>query len=185
MEKYMGRSIVEKSIMTREKQNSGRAVDRLVMDELLKMGFSYGNIGTHYLHDSIAVSTELRLEDFSGVDEFCRKASEIVRKKYNISSYQYYVAISTSIEKVFDTGNTEYLMETFKGCCDKDILKVQRKVFIMTVRPKIMAAMDPQDLCSGDQLRLVIKGTVEKITDYALLKGISDIVLSLAGGAMA
>ncbi len=49
------------SEMTIKKQNSPKTVDRLVMDEMLEMGFSYNSIGTHYLHDSIVDSTKMRL----------------------------------------------------------------------------------------------------------------------------
>lgn len=181
----MGRTMIEKSIMTKEKLNSKKTVDGLVSDELLEMGFSYGDIGTHYLHDCIVSSTQLKLEDFGSVKQFCRRVGGIVCMKYNVDHTSLCTAITVSIDRAFDTGNINYLLETFKGSYDRERMKVYKNTFIMVVRPKIMAALDAQDAKSNTQLRLIIQGTVEKITDYALLKGISDIVLSLAGGAMA
>lgn len=182
MDKYMRKSNIEKSIMTEEKLNSKKTADRLVMDELLEMGFSYSSIGTHYLHDIIVASTQFKLEDFENVTKFCEKAAKIVCKKYNIKEMYCYKSITYSINKAFEDGNIEYLLNTFKGSYDKDRMNVSKNEFIMVVRPKIIAALEEQETKSNTHLRSVIQGTVEKITDYALLKSISDIVLSLASG---
>lgn len=169
----------EMSKMTKEKENSKKTVDRLVMDELLEMGFSYNSIGTHYLHDSIAFSTQMRLEDFTKVSIFCQSISARVCRKYRIGSYQYGVNIDRSIEKAFEVGNVNYLLETFKGSYNGEKMKVTKNTFIMTVRRKIMEALAAQENHNATQLRLIIQGSVEEITDCALLKGICDIVLSV------
>lgn len=175
----MARTKEEMSEMTFKKQNSQKTVDRLVMDELLEMGFSYNSIGTHYLHDSIVDSTKMRLEDFSNVSAFCKSISLRVCRKYKVGSYQYGANIKEAIERTFEAGNINYLLETFKGSYDKDKMKVTKNVFIMTVRRKIMDALVEQETHSATQLRLIIQGSVEEITDCILLKGICDIVMSL------
>lgn len=174
----MRRTKEEMLEMTREKQNSKKTADRLVMDELLEMGFSYNQIGTHYLHESIVASTKIRLEDFRDVNMFCQYIGNAVRKKYNIGLYQYSTNIECSISRAFDVGNINYLLETFKSSYDKDKMKVNKNVFIMTVRKNIMEALEEQDFYDITQLRLIIQGSVERITDYAFLKGMCDIVLS-------
>lgn len=78
----MRRTKEQMSELTKSKVNSTKTVDRLVADELLEMGFSYNSIGTHYLHDSIVISTQLRLEEFAKVSNFCRLIGTRVCKKY-------------------------------------------------------------------------------------------------------
>lgn len=165
--------------MTHKKQNSKKTVDRLVMDELLEMGFSYNSIGTHYMHDSIVVSARLRLEDFKDVGGFCRRIGALVQKKYNVGIYKYSCNIESSIENAFCNGNVNYLLGMFKGSYNCDKMKVTKNTFIMTVRRKIMESLQSQDAHNITQLRLIIQGSVEGITDYKLLKGICDIVLSV------
>lgn len=173
------------SEMTRKKQNSPRSVDRLAMDELLEMGFSYNSIGTHYLHDSIVLSTQMNLEDFTKVSNFCQSIGARVCKKYSVGAYQYANNIESAIERAFETGNINYLLDTFRSSYDKDKMKVNKNVFIMTVRRKIMEALEAQESHNATQLRLIIQGSVEEITDCALLKGICDIVISLSNREMA
>lgn len=172
------------SEMTRRKESSNKTVDRLVMDELLEMGFSYNSIGTHYLHDSIVESTKMRLEDFSNVSAFCKSISIRVCRKYKVGSYQYGANIKEAIERAFEAGNINYLLETFKGSYDKEKMKVTKNVFIMTVRRNIMEALAAQETHNATQLRLIIQGSVESITDCNLLKGICDIVLSAGNKAL-
>lgn len=174
----------EMSEMERNKRESKKTVDRLVMDELLEMGFSYNSIGTHYLHDSIVVSTQLRIEDFMKVSNFCQMIGTKVCKKYKIGAYQYANNIEVAIERAFETGNINYLLETFKSSYDKEKMKVTKNVFIMTVRRKIMEALAAQESHNATQLRLIIQGSVEGIADCNLLKGICDIVLSAGGKAV-
>lgn len=174
----MKRTKEKMSEMTKEKQNSQKTVDRLVMDELLEMGFSYNHIGTHYLHDSIVYAVSLKAENFDRISDFCREIGRRVGRKYNVSSNHYCVEIAAAIDRAFDVGNINYLLETFKGSYDADRMKVTKNAFIMTVRRKIMEALEAQDTHNTTQLRLIIQGSVEGITDYKLLKGICDIVLS-------
>lgn len=179
----MKRTDKEKSEMTNEKTNGKRA-DRLVMDELLKMGFSYNRMGTHYLHDSIVYAISLKLEDFGNTNRLCHVIGEKVRRKYNICEYQYGTEISQAIEKAFTVGNIDYLLDTFKSAYDQDKMKVTKNAFIMTVREKILKELEAQQSFNTTQLRIIIQGTIEEITDYVLLKGICDIVLSLKGGVI-
>lgn len=76
------------SEMAKNKRESKKTIDSLVMDELLEMGFSYNSIGTHYMHDSIVFSTQMQLEDFANVSNFCQSIGVKVCKKYKAGSYQ-------------------------------------------------------------------------------------------------
>lgn len=178
----MRRTICNMEDLTQEKINSPRTVDRLVADELLEMGFSYSFMGTHYLHDSIVFSTSLKLEDFKCVNSFCHRVNELVRKKYNVDIVS--PAVAAAIDRAFREGNINYLLDTFKGSYDKDRMMVSNKVFIMTVRKKIMEALEAQQSYNATQLRLIIQGTVENITDVTLLQALCNIVVSMEGRVM-
>lgn len=154
------------------------------MDELLEMGFSYNSIGTHYLHDSIVASTKMRLEDYTNVNSFCKAIGNRICRKYGVGAYQYGSNIEQSIERAFEVGNINYLLETFKGSYDSEKMKVTKNVFIMTVRRKIIESLELQEVHNATQLRLIIQGSVEGITDCNLLKGICDIVLSVGNKAL-
>lgn len=175
----MRRTICDIEDLTQEKINSPRTVDRLVADELLEMGFSYNQIGTHYLHESVVFSTQMKLEDFAKVSNFCHSIGARVCKKYNVGIYQYANNIECCIESAFDTGNINYLLETFKSSYDYDKMKVTKNVFIMTVRKKIMEALEAQQSYNATQLRLIIQGTVENIKDVTLLQALCNIVVSM------
>lgn len=175
----MKRTEREMSKLTENKINSSKIVDRIVADELLEMGFSYNSIGTHYLHDSIVISTQLRLEEFAKVSNFCQSIGTRVCRKYGVGSYQYANNIEASIERAFETGNIDYLLDTFKSSYDKDKMKVNKNVFIMTVRRKIIEALGVEQSFNATQLRLIIQGTVENITDINVLEGMCKIALSL------
>ena len=54
----------------------------------------------------------------------------------------------------------------------------------MTVRKKIMEALEAQQSYNATQLRLIIQGTVENITDVTLLQALCNIVVSMEGGVM-
>lgn len=180
----MARTKEKLSEMTREKEQSQKTADRLVMDELLEMGFSYNSTGTHYLHESIVESMKMRLEDFSNVSAFCKAISLRICRKYKVGSYQYGANVKEAIERAFEVGNINYLLETFKSSYNEERMKVTKNVFIMTVRRKIMDALAAQETHNATQLRLIIQGSVEGITDCNLLKGICDIVLSVGNKAL-
>ena len=173
----MSRTICNIRNLTQEKINSPRTVDRLVADELLEMGFSYSYIGTHYLHDSIVYSVSLKLEDFKDVHNFYHRVNELIKKKYKVNVTA--AAIAKAIEQAFIYGNINYLLETFKGSYNKDRMMVSNKVFIMTVRKKIMEALEAGQSYNATQLRLIIQGTVENITDVTLLQALCNIVVSM------
>lgn len=94
-------------------------------------------------------------------------------------------AYEAAIGRAFEVGNINYLLDTFRNSYDKDKMKVNKNVFIMTVRRKIMDALSLQEDHNATQLRLIMQGSVEKITDCTLLKGICDIVLSVGNRALA
>ena len=175
-------TIYDMEDLTKEKLNSPRTVDRLVADELLEMGFSYSFMGTHYLHDSIVFSTFLKLEDFKCVNSFYHRVNELVQKKYKVNVTV--AAIAKAIEQAFIDGNINYLLDTFKGSYDKDRMMVSNKVFIMTVRKKIMEELEAGQSYNATQLRLIIQGTVENITDVTLLQALCNIVVSMEGRVM-
>lgn len=164
--------------MTMEKRNSKKTVDHLVMDELLEMGFSYNIIGTHYLHESIVISTKMCFEDFANVGNFCQSIGVKIREKYGVGLYRYANGIEAAIERAFEIGNINYLLQVFKESCNKEKMKVTKNAFIMTVRRKVMDALEEQEPINTTQLRLIIQEKVDGITDYTLLKGICDIVSS-------
>lgn len=181
----MSRTLIEKSEMTNKKANSPKIEDRLVMDELLEMGFSYNSMGTHYLHDSIVYAASMKLEDFDTVSSFCRRVAVSVRVKYGIGDWQYGNAVAYTIERAFLEGNINYLLDTFKNSYDYGNMKVSKNAFIMTVRKKIMGAVESQNRHNATQLRIITQGTIESIADISVLKAISDIVLALQkGGAV-
>lgn len=175
----------EMSEMTRKKQNSPKTVDHLVMDELLEMGFTYTYIGTHYLHDSITCATKLRIEDFNDANDFFRTVNSIVRGKYKVGKDSYGESIASAINRAFETGNVGYLLDVFKGVYNKDKMTVSSKNFIMVVRKKIIETLEEQKFYNTTQLRLIIQGSVERITDYNILKGICDIILSVGNKTFA
>lgn len=181
----MKRTIEEMSAMTNKKQNSKKTVDRLVMDELLEMGFCYNQIGTHYLHESIVISMQMRLEDFTKVSNFCQSIGTRVCKKYGIGIYQYANNIEAAIERAFSFGNINYLLDTFKSSYNKDKMKVNKNAFIMTVRQNILEALEKQKSYNATQLRIIIQGELENIIDVPILESMYNIVISLKGGANA
>lgn len=171
--------------MTNKKRSSKKTVDRLVMDELLEMGFSYSQMGTHYLYDTIVYSTKIRLEDFKSVNDFCQKAGAMVCKKYGVDIHRYSENIRFSIESAFNFGNMEYLLEIFKCSCNKDRMCVGKNTFIMTVRKKIIESLEKQESYNANQLRIIIQGELENIIDIPILESMYNIVISLKGGVKA
>lgn len=180
----MKRTKEEMSEMTRDKENSKKTADKLVMDELLEMGFSYKYIGTHLLHDSIILSTKMRLEDYEDVNGFCADIASAVRKKYSVDRTQYTNNIRFSIENALTCGNIDYILDIFKNSYDKDRMVINKNAFIMTIRRKLIPTLAKEESYNANQLRLIIQGGVEEITDYNLLKGICDIVLSVGGRSL-
>ena len=181
----MKRTKDEMSEMTNKKMYSDKTVDRLVMDELLEMGFSYNQIGTHYLHDSIVYSTTIRLEDFGTVKEFCKEIKNEISKKYRTSDKSYCEDCGRAIEKAFLIGNICYIMDVFKNSCERDKMTVSKNAFIMTVRRKIMDAIEKQNSYNIAQLRIIIQGELENIMDMPILESMYNIVVSLKGSVNA
>lgn len=181
----MFRTKSEMGSLTNKKLNSAKATDKIVSDELLKMGFSYAYIGTHYLHDSIVYAVAMRFESFSNVKTFCVEISEKVSFKYGVTVNQYNTECASAISKAFVDGNIDYILDIFKESYDRDRMSVTKKQFIMTLRNKILSETEEQRSYNTNQLRLIIQGTVERITDDRLLEGLCNIVLSMEGQVIA
>lgn len=184
----MGKTRTKEEInkLTAEKMGGANPAERMITDELLKMGFSYSFMGTHYLHDSIAFSVSGnsgRLENFTSVSTFCGNIGDMVCKKYKTSFQNYCSAVTNAIDSAFLGGDINYILDVLKGSCDCERMTATRKQIIMNVRQKILNEMETEQEYSVAQLRLIIQGGVNEITDYALLKSISNIVMCFSGGA--
>lgn len=181
----MSRTKSEMEIMTVSKTNSKNAKEKMVSDELLKMGFSYSYIGTHYLHDSIFYAIRMNLEAYANVRTFCGEIGNKVSQKYGVSYRQYCIESAKAIEKAFTDGNVDYMLEVFKGAYNRERMTVLKTQFIMVLRNKLLNEMEEQRGYTTSQLRLIIQGTVDRITDERLLEGLCNIVLSMEGQVMA
>lgn len=178
----MGKTGEELRRMEKEKISSTAKPDKMVLKELLKMGFSYNQMGTHYLHESIVMAVSLKLENFSSVDEFCLSIGKKICRKYGIRNDHYSSSISHSIEKAFEVGDVDYLLDTFKSSYDKEKMKVVKNAFIMTIRKKMLEEMEEDQEYNANQLRVIIQGTVENIRDISVLEGLCKIVLFMENG---
>lgn len=136
-------------------------------------------MGTDYLHDSIVQSTKMSLEDFKNVSEFCLRIAKVVCRKYNTRIDHYGMEVAAAIERAFQVGNINYLLDIFKNSYDRDKMKVTKNAFIMTVRKKIVEELELQNSYNETQLRIIIQGELEGINDIRILQGMHDIVLSL------
>ncbi len=167
---------------TLEKMNGKRKADRLVSDELLNMGFCYGYIGTHYLHDVIVWEIQHKLEDFEGARDFYLRGVKSVMEKYSIGDYQCKNDITESIERAFAFGDINYLLEVFKGSYDYDKMKVASRVFTMTVRNKILMGVEEEQSYDERKLKRIIHKSIDDIADMAVLYGIKNIMEKLTTG---
>ena len=134
----------EKIKMTHEKASRKGRNEQLVFNELLKMGFNYSQIGTHYLHDYVVASLDLRIEDFQTVGDFHNCIRKQISRKYGVTRDSYYTRIRIAIEAAFVNGNINYLLDTFKAVYDCDRMSVPYKVFIMTLREKLLISMEAE-----------------------------------------
>ena len=177
----MNKTKEEMSEMAEKKTNSKRTVDRLVADELLKMGFSYSYMGTHYLHDSIVYAVEKKLEYYTNIRTFCNEITNKVSTKYGVTPYQCSTECVSAINKAFVDGNIDYILEVFKESYNRDKMTVGRIPFIMTLRNKILSETEEQRNYNVTQLRIIIQGELEGVSDVPVLEGIWNILLSLKG----
>lgn len=129
-----------KSQMTQEKASSKSGNEQLIFDELLKMGFTYSQMGTHYLHDYLALSLETKVEDFPTINKFYSHIREQIADKYKLQVQPCYVQMRISIDTAFTNGNIDYLLDTFKGVYDYDKMSVSYKPFVMTLREKLLVS---------------------------------------------
>lgn len=172
------RTNAEKEQMTQEKLGSANVKERMVMDELLKMGFSYGIIGTHYLHDSIlfAVSTNMGsacARDFYKVVRM--KACE----KHSVTYHRLCTYISISIERAFRLGNIEYILDVLKESYGHEAMKIRSGQLIMVLRTKILSELNKGQQTKDLQLKYNICDAIENIVDSPLLEAIYNIATSL------
>ncbi len=172
------RTKAEKKRMTQERANSTDVRERMIMDELLKMGFSYEIIGTHYLHDSISFAVSTNLGPVC-VRDFCKTIRMKACEKYGVTYHHLCTYISISIERAFRLGNIEYILDVLKESYDHEEMRVRSGQLIMILRTKILSELNKEQPLTDLQLKYNICDAIENIADRSLLEGIYNIVISL------
>lgn len=109
----------------------------------------------------------------------------MVTNKHGVKRETAITQMRYSIECAFAYGNTDYLLETFKGTYDYGKGRVSNTTFIMTTAEKIKQDMAAGQCFNTTQLRILIQGEIENITDAITLGNLYGIVHALEGGSMA
>lgn len=169
--------------MEQEKLSRTSKVDKLVMEELLKMGFTYSYTGTNHLHDAIVCAIRENPRDHETMQELLKEANRKANAKYGITAQKFQNSIAISIDRAFDTGNVEYMLEVFKGVYDYDKQTIQSRAFIATMRRKIIDEVESERGVGIDDLRQSIKDTVDNIFDISILTSICGVLMAVKGGA--
>lgn len=171
--------------MEKEKLNSTNKIDRMVMDELLKMGFSYKRTGTNQLHDAIAFVVKSDPKSFLSTADAIRAAYRYLARKYGGKKESHQTHISNAIGAAFDVGNIDYLLDVFKNSLDPNTGRVNGSVFIMTVSRRILIRMEEEiQLIDANRLRESIQESISKITSTSALASLCGIALALRGGGV-
>lgn len=166
--------------MEQEKPNSANKIDRMVMDELLKMGFSYKRTGTNQLHDAIAFVVKSDPKSFLSTADAIRAAYRCLARKYGGKKESHQTHISNAIGAAFDVGNIDYLLDVFKNSLDPNTGRVNGSTFIMTVSRRILIRMEEENqLIDADRLRESIQESISKITSTSALASLCGIALAL------
>ena len=167
------------------KLNSACKIDRMVMDELLEMGFSYKRTGTNQLHDVIVFMIKRDTRSYTNTRDAVRDAYRYLAEKYGGKRYCYQTHISNAIDNAFQCGNIDRLLEVFKESYDYSVGKVSNTTFIMTVRRRVMIRMEEESqLLDADKLREAIREAINEITSASALTSLCGIALALKGGAV-
>lgn len=168
----------DKLQLTQEKASSKSDNEQLVFNELLKMGFSYSQMGTHYLHDYLVLSLETKVEDFSKMNEFHSFLRKQIANKYRLTSEPCYVQMRISIDTAFANGNIDYLLNAFKGVYDYDKMSISYKPFVMTLRERLLISMMQERISTETQLQDALRNVIDKVSDIRILERVFGLTLS-------
>lgn len=170
-----------RKIETSTKQLCSPETKQRVTSELLKIGFGFNYIGTHYLADCIGLAVESHLALGTSVRVFMGYITRTVGEKYNVDKTTIGTLINCAIEKALDFGNIDYLLSILQGTFDYDNQKVTYPTLIMNLAEKIRLDIE-QEYQSAKDLKEQIKENLDNITDPVLLSGICNIVTAVRGG---
>lgn len=160
--------------------NKMNSVEKMVNDELLEMGFSYTYTGTYYLRDAIIFAIKEKPGQSQTATDLAARVGEAVARKYKVKSRsEVFMSISAAIIDAFTRGNIDYLLDVFKKSYDYDKGKVSNVAFIITVAEKIKQEIAAEQKFNITQLRILIQGEVENITDHAILESLYGIIHAL------
>lgn len=162
---------------------SGRALtnslEKKVNEELLQMGVSYEYTGTYYLRDAIIFAVKEKPGQHQTSRELMRKINAQVANKYRVKTTTVICQMRYSIECAFAYGDIDCLLNVFKGVYDYDKGRVKNAAFIMTTAEKIKQDIAAEQQFNTTQLRILIQGEVENITDPVILENLYGIVHAL------
>ena len=169
------RADVRRKLKTSTTQLCSPETKKRVTSELLKIGFGFNYIGTHYLADCIGLAVESHLAIGTSVRSFMGYITRTVGEKYGVDRTTVATLITTVIERAFDFGNIDYLLDILKGTYDYDSQKVSYSSLIMNLAEKIRLDIE-QEYQNAKDLKEQIRESLDSITDPILLSGIYNIM---------
>lgn len=119
-------------------------LEKTASDELLHMGFSYKYAGTYYLRDAVIFAAREKPGQYQTPRELMGRINSMVANKHGVKRGTAITQMKYSIECAFAYGNTDYLLEIFKGTYDYGKGRVSNATFILTTAEKIK-----QDMAAG------------------------------------
>lgn len=158
-------------------------IKQRVTNELLKIGFSFKYVGTHYLSDCVTVAVEQHSAIGISVRSFMGYITGAVAEKYGVDKTTIGTLINGAVEKALIFGNVDYLLSILQGTYDYDNQKISYSSLIMNLAEKIWVDIK-QEYQSAKDLKEQIKENLDNITDPILLSGICNIVMASKGGAV-
>lgn len=159
-------------------------LEKTASDEFLHMGFSYKYVGTYYLRDTVIFAAREKPGQYQASRELMGRINSMVANKHGINRSTAICQMGHSIECAFAYGNIDYLLEIFKGTYDYGEGRVSNATFILTIAEKIKQDMAAGQCFNTTQLRILIQGEIENITDAITLGNLYGIVHALEGGSM-
>lgn len=154
------------------------SLEKKVNEELLHMGVSYEYTGTYYLRDAIIFAVKEKPGQQT-LRELMRKINTQVANKYRVKTTTVICQMGYSIECAFAYGDIDYLLNAFKGVYDYDKGRVKNAAFIMTTAEKIKQDIEAEQKFNTTQLRILIQGEIENITDPVTLSNLYGIIHAL------
>lgn len=162
---------------------SGRALtnslEKKVNEELLHMGFSYEYVGTYYLRDAVIFAIKEKPGQYQTSRELMGRINAMVANKHRVKTTTVICQMRYSIECAFAYGDIDYLLNVFKGVYDYDKGRVKNATFIMTTAEKIKQEIAAEQNFTATQLRILIQGEVENITDPVILESLYGVIHAL------